>query len=39
MKEYKHLNAGGPPRYTPKDDKKLCKILIKRYKKNLSKLT
>tara|TARA_R110000772_G_scaffold34911_3_gene84476 strand:- start:283 stop:1686 length:1404 start_codon:yes stop_codon:yes gene_type:complete len=38
MKEYKHLNAGGPPRYTPKDDKKLCKILIKRYKKNLSKV-
>ena len=38
MKEYKHLNAGGQPRYEPKDDKKLCKLLIKRYKKTLSKV-
>ena len=38
MKEYKHLNAGGKPRYEPKDDKKLCKLLIKRYKKTLSKI-
>lgn len=35
LKEYKHLNIGGQPRYTPKNDKNLCYLLIKRYKKNL----
>jgi hypothetical protein len=35
MKEYKHLNTGGRQRYKPKNDKKLCELLIKRYKKTL----
>jgi len=35
LKEYKHLNIGGQPRYTPNNDKNLCYLLIKRYKKNL----
>lgn len=37
LKEYKHLNLGGDPRYNPKQDKNLCILLVKRYKKNLNK--
>ena len=36
IKEYKHFNVGGEPRYTPNNDKKLCFLLIKRYQKKLS---
>jgi len=36
LKEYQHLNIGGDPRYVPKNDKNLCYLLIKRYKKQLS---
>ncbi len=39
IKEYKHFNVGGNPRYNPKNDKNLCNLLIKRYKKILSKNT
>ena len=35
IKEYNHLNVGGEPRYTPKNDKQLCHLLVKRYKKVL----
>jgi len=35
LKEYKHLNVGGDPRYKPKNDKKLCDVLIDRHKKTL----
>ena len=31
LKEYKLINAGGEPRYIPKDDKKLCKMLVHRH--------
>lgn len=34
-KTYRHLNIGGEPRYTPRDDKQLCQLLIKRYRKLL----
>lgn len=37
LKEYKHLNLGGTPRYNPNNDKKLCEILIRRHKKQLNK--
>ena len=36
-KEYKHFNLGGEPRYTPKNDKKLCNMLVKRYKPTLNR--
>lgn len=32
MKQYNLYNVGGEPRYTPKNDKKLCEMLVKRYK-------
>ena len=32
--QYKLLNMGGQPRYTPKDDKGLYKMLVKRYRPN-----
>ena len=32
MINYQLLNVGGEPRYTPKNDKKLCHMLVKRYK-------
>lgn len=32
MKEYKHLNIGGEPRYVPNDDKNLKTMLVKRHK-------
>ena len=38
LKEYHHLNMGGDPRYVPNNDKNLCFLLIKRYKKKLSLL-
>ncbi len=30
--EYKLLNKGGEPRYRPKDDRRLCAMLVKRHK-------
>lgn len=36
VKTYRHLNIGGSPRYEPKDDKKLCELLIKRYSKKIN---
>lgn len=36
FKEYKHLNVGGEPRYTPNDDRRVCKMLINRHKKTLN---
>jgi hypothetical protein len=38
IKEYKHHNLGGEPRYTPNNDKKLCEMLIKRHRKKLKSL-
>jgi hypothetical protein len=38
VKEYKHHNLGGEPRYTPNNDKKLCEMLIKRHRKKLKSL-
>ena len=35
LKEFNHYNVGGEPRYTPKDDKRLCEMLVKRHKKQL----
>ena len=32
MINYQLLNVGGEPRYTPKNDKKLCQMLVKRHK-------
>ena len=37
MKEYKHYNLGGQPRYIPRDDRKLAEMLINRHKKTLRK--
>jgi hypothetical protein len=37
LKDYKHLNLGGTPRYTPNNDKTLCQMLIRRHKKQLNK--
>ncbi len=37
-KEYHHSNMGGEPRYKPKNDMKLCELLIKRHRKKLSSL-
>lgn len=38
LKEYQHLNLGGQPRYVPKDDKKLCEMLVKRHKSTVNRL-
>ena len=38
LKEYIHHNLGGDPRYEPKNDKRLCEMLIKRHKKKLNNL-
>ena len=35
LKEYRHLNIGGEPRYKPCNDRNLCSILVKKYKKIL----
>ena len=35
LKEFSHQNVGGEPRYTPKNDKRLCEMLVKRHKKQL----
>ena len=37
MKNYQLLNVGGEPRYEPKNDNKLCEMLVKRYKPTLSR--
>ena len=37
-KEYKHYNIGGLPRYTPNNDKELCNLLIKRFRKKISNI-
>ena len=37
-KDYPLLNCGGEPRYLPNQDKKLCDILLKRYRPILLKL-
>ena len=34
-KDYPLLNCGGEPRYNPRNDKKLCDMLVKRHKKEL----
>lgn len=36
-KGYHLLNCGGKPRYIPKDDKKLCDFLLKRYRPRLNR--
>jgi hypothetical protein len=38
LKDYKHLNLGGQPRYTPNNDRRLCNILVRRYKPVLHRL-
>lgn len=35
-KDYPLLNVGGEPRYLPLNDRKLCDMLVRRYKPNLS---
>jgi len=37
LKEYNHYNIGGEPRYTPKNDKRLCEMLVARHKKQLKR--
>ncbi len=37
LQEYKHLNLGGEPRYNPNDDRKVCKMLVKRHKTTLNR--
>jgi len=37
LKQFSLLNLGGNPRYIPKDDKKLCELLIKRYRPKLNR--
>jgi len=34
-KDYGLLNVGGQPRYNPRNDRKLCDVLVKRHKKDL----
>ena len=36
LKEYKHHNLGGEPRYVPNDDRRVCKMLVNRHKKTLN---
>ena len=38
VKQYKHYNIGGLPRYTPNNDKELCNLLIKRFRKKISNI-
>jgi len=38
IKEYRHLNVGGQPRYNPKNDKALCNMLVKRHKTKLNRI-
>ena len=35
IKSYPLLNTGGDPRYNPKNDRKLCDVLVRRHKKDL----
>ena len=37
-KEYKHWNVGGEPRYQPKNDRRLCDMLVKRHKTKLNRI-
>ena len=37
LRSYPLLNVGGQPRYEPKDDKKLCDMLVRRYKPKFNK--
>ena len=37
LRSYPLLNVGGAPRYQPKDDKKLCDMLVRRYKPVLNR--
>ena len=37
LRSYPLLNVGGPPRYIPKDDAKLCEMLLRRYKPTLNR--
>lgn len=34
-KDYPLLNVGGLPRYTPRNDRKLCDMLVRRYRKEI----
>tara|TARA_R110002110_G_scaffold345798_1_gene556061 strand:- start:24 stop:722 length:699 start_codon:yes stop_codon:yes gene_type:complete len=37
LRSYPLLNVGGPPRYQPKDDTNLCKMLLKRYRPTVNR--
>lgn len=37
MKQFHLLNCGGSPRYQPKDDRKLCQMLVRRYRPLLNR--
>jgi hypothetical protein len=37
LKEFRHLNLGGEPRYTPLNDRNLCTILVRKNKKILNR--
>ena len=37
LKDYKLLNIGGEPRYTPNNDKRLCDMLVSRHRKKIIK--
>jgi len=37
LRSYPLLNVGGEPRYNPKDDAKLCEMLLRRYKPCLNR--
>lgn len=37
-KEYKHWNVGGEPRYQPKNDRRLCDMLVKRHRTKLNRI-
>ena len=37
LKDYKLLNVGGEPRYTPNNDKRLCDMLVSRHRKKIIK--
>jgi len=34
-KDYPLLNTGGQPRYIPRNDRKLCDMLVRRHKKEI----
>jgi len=37
MKDYKHYNLGGQPRYNPENARNLCTMLVKRHKPILNR--